>query len=310
MLTSFSAAYRTLLPHTIRAPLWHFRSVAEAVVARERWTYRDRLSDFYTSIGHFRPTVRTPAGTRLRVDLRDSGVGRPIFVNEQYEPAETRLITGALRPGDVFVDIGANIGFFTTLASRLVGPGGRVIAFEPDPDHCATLRSNLRLNGARNVTVRSEALGAQSTSGRLFRSDSNFGDHRVAAGAEPRQSIPILIRRFDEVSDELSLTRVDFIKMDVQGYEPQVLEGMGDCLQRLQVQTVLMEFWPFGIRYAGGSPPALMDTLARLPFVMHTLDEAGDVRAEEPQEILDRVEAMNRELPLTFANLVLQRRRS
>jgi len=246
-------------------------------------------------------------GTRLAVDLRDEGIGWPIFVFQEYEPAETRFITRSLRPGDVFVDIGANVGYFATLASPLVASQGKVIAFEPDPDSCALLRDNLRRNGARNAVACNYALGSEDRAGRLYRSKSNYGDHRVAAGTEDRESVPIAIRRFDTTCAELGLDSVDFIKIDVQGYEPHVFEGMGD-LERLNVRTILMEFWPYGIRYAGGSPEALIERLLSYGFVIHELDDGGEARRVQPAEMLSRVEAMNAARPLTFANLVLQKR--
>jgi len=308
MLTApLTSVYRSLLPQRLRAPLWHLRSAGRALFSGNRSSFRGQLSGFYKSIGNYRATVRTSSGVRLAVDLRDEGVGSPIFVNQDYEPAETQFISQTLRPGDVFVDIGANIGYFTTLASRQVGASGQVIAFEPDSDHCEMLRRNLRLNDARNVVVRNCALGSEARAGRLFRSATNFGDHRVAAGAEERDSVPIAICRFDEACRELRLTRVDFIKIDVQGYEPYVFAGMGDCLGRLGVMTILMEFWPYGIRYAGGSPPDLIEVLLSSGFVIYELDEQGELRAVDPLEMLERVEAMNRERPLVFANLVLRK---
>ena len=309
MLTApLTSIYRTLLPPQVRAPLWHLRSAGGALLS-DRPSYRQWLLDFYRSIGRFQPVVRTAIGTRLAVDLRDEGIGWPIFVHQEYEPGETRFIARTLRAGDVFVDVGANVGYFTTLASGRVGPRGKVIAFEPDPDSCALLRDNLRRNGARNAVVFNCALGSEDRAGQLYRSKSNFGDHRVAAGNEDRESVSISIRRFDAVCADLTVSRVDLIKIDVQGYEPQVLEGMGDSLDRLQVRTILMEFWPYGIRYAGGSPAKLIDRLLSHGFVIHELDDAGEAQRVEPAEMLARVEAMNAVRPLTFANLVLRKER-
>ncbi len=303
----FAPAYRALLSERVRAPLWHLRSAAQALFAPNPVAFRERMTAFYKSIGNYRPIIRTACGTRLSVDLRDQGVGWPIFMQRKYEPAETRFISQTLRPGDVFVDIGANIGYFTTLASRLVGRLGKVIAFEPDPDHCELLQRNLRLNGARNAVIRNEAIGAHSGASRLYRSPSNFGDHRVVAPAEQRQSIPISMRRFDEVCAELRLERADFIKIDVQGYEPHVIDGMGASLDRLGVTTMLMEFWPNGIRYASGSPQSLLDTLLANGFALHELTDSGEALPVEPIDLLFRAEAMNRENPLTFCNLVLRK---
>lgn len=83
-------------------------------------------------------------GIELWVDPQDHGVARPLLTGDAYEPEETAAILRLLPQGATFLDVGANIGVFTTLASRAVGPGGLVIAFEPDPANRAILRRNRR----------------------------------------------------------------------------------------------------------------------------------------------------------------------
>lgn len=91
-------------------------------------------------------------GFRLQLDTRDM-LDYFIYYWRCYEPNETWAIRKILRPGDIFIDIGANIGYFSVLAARLVGPTGRVFAFEPVPPTVERLRHNIKINGVNNITI-------------------------------------------------------------------------------------------------------------------------------------------------------------
>src|SRR5688572_15633928 len=112
-------------------------------------------------------TVRGREGFRLVVDGR-SQTGRMVYVTGSYEPATSALIRRVLRAGDVMVDVGANIGYFSMLAAKCVTPSGHVLAFEPVESVRNELRTNLRINGITTVDVRDEALGARNESLQLF----------------------------------------------------------------------------------------------------------------------------------------------
>jgi FkbM family methyltransferase len=245
--------------------------------------------------------------TRLTVDLRDEGVSLPIFLDGFYEPAETRFLSKSLRQGDIFVDIGANIGYFTTYASKLVGRRGKVIAFEPDPHNCRTLTTNIELNSARNVVIRNVALGSEARSGFLYRSKTNFGDHRVSDCGEDRERVPISILRFDQACAEIGLSHVDLIKIDVQGFEPYVFAGMGSCLCDFGVRTILMEYWPCGIREAGGAPATMLESITAKGFTIHELDSFGEMVPSSLSDIIRRTEEMSLKAPESYLNLVLHR---
>src|SRR5262249_5911071 len=102
--------------------------------------------------------ARLKDGRRLRCELSDR-TQRTMFL-DLFEPAETRVLVDLLAPGDIFIDVGAHIGWFSTLASRIVQPSGRVIACEPYPANAVALRKNLALNGTGNVEVVESALGS------------------------------------------------------------------------------------------------------------------------------------------------------
>lgn len=198
---------------------------------------------------------RTFGGGRFECHLRDE-ISREVCFLGRYEPLESALTARILRPGATFVDVGANWGYYTLLAAASVGPGGRVIALEPDPRLYPLLTSNGARNGYGQVTAIQAA--AADCDGCLvlegFRSDEgNWGLSRVVSEGEPRQvlgegSIPVRARALDSLLDELGHRRVDLVKMDIEGAEHTALRGMQEGLNGVRYRAVLLELHP--TRYA------------------------------------------------------------
>lgn len=155
-----------------------------------------------------------------------------------------------IRPGDAVVDVGANQGIFTLLFSRLAGGGGSVLALEPEPRLFAALEENCRRNGASNVHALRMAAGERRSEGVLRRSPFNRGDNRMTDSVLLGGTVPVEIAPLDEL---VHGRRVDFVKIDVQGYEMQVLRGMGATLAANEGIRVYFEYWPEGLGYAGTS---------------------------------------------------------
>jgi FkbM family methyltransferase len=188
----------------------------------------------------------------MEVDIRDLH-GCLYFDRAAYEPATTRFLAERLRPGDVFVDVGANSGYFTLLADASVGPGGRVCAFEPNEPLCAMIGRSLARNAlADRVTVENMALTrADGQTLRLYvsRDPGNLGisslhpwQGHVAAGAlasDTYRDVPG--GRFDTWRRARGLPRVDWIKIDVEGAEQEVLEGMTETLAVTPAPQIVCE---------------------------------------------------------------------
>lgn len=171
----------------------------------------------------------------------------------------------SVHPGMRVVDIGANHGLFTLLLSRLVGPSGRVVAFEPDPELFRTLERNCRANHAVNVHLHSSGLGSGVSKSVLYRSLFNAGDNRLAAGLPEgsfRREIVDIVT-LDEIAGQ---EPVDFIKMDVQGWEWEVLQGMRSVIARNPAIRILFEFWPHGLTLAGCAPEDLLGYFRQIGF--------------------------------------------
>jgi FkbM family methyltransferase len=186
----------------------------------------------------------------LLVRLDDWAVGIRIAVNRSYEPHVTAVVQQFVQPGTVFIDIGANIGYYSLLAARLAGPSGKVIAFEPGAANCALLEQSLQINDLRNVTLKPWAVADIDGSVSYGADDSNGRielDRRVELPGVPAVTLDTAL------ADE---PRIDFIKMDIEGAEGRALRGMQQILQRHR-PIVCSEFTPAAMPSTSGMAPEL-----------------------------------------------------
>jgi FkbM family methyltransferase len=241
------------------------------------------------------------------VDLTDEGIGQVVHDLHQYEPNETRFLRERLRPGMTFVDIGANIGFYTLLGSRCVGGSGHVLAVEPEPYNRSLLCRNVARNQLNNVQVKSCALSAEPGTAILRRSDTNFGDHRVRASTEANGDETISLDTFDHVLLEAGLDRPDVVKMDTQGYECHIVRGMKRFLEDRHPAVVLTEYWPYGMRQAGGNPGEFLTTFADHGFAASVLNREGGLVASTVDSIDKYLPPEEDEPGGSFLNLVFSR---
>lgn len=169
-----------------------------------------------------------------------------------YEPEETALCQKLINCGDRVLDIGANIGYYTLLLSDLVSPNGSVIAFEPDEDNFLYLQRNLANQVAnKSVFLHPVALGKSTQKARLFRAEENTGMHRLYSSVCcSNDSTEVSVLK----GDSLELAPLDFIKIDIEGYEPAALHGLTDTLKRSPNLKILCEFSPLSLWEAGFSP--------------------------------------------------------
>ncbi|TSC84133.1 MAG: FkbM family methyltransferase [Parcubacteria group bacterium Gr01-1014_17] len=213
-------------------------------------------------------------GKTLFVDTRDSGEANEIILGEQYSPYETEIFRSLVNPGMTIADIGAHIGYFTIMAADLVGPSGRVYAFEPDPKNFALLSRSISANQFVNVVSENKAVSNKAGIETLFLDRSNLGNMSFSRQNIPADSsggnVSVPTVTLDEYFSGLSL---DIIKIDVQGAEGRVFECSKDTLHK--VQFVLAEFWPFGLRNVGTDPRAFLEMFVRAGFSLYLLNEGA-----------------------------------
>lgn len=165
----------------------------------------------------------------MAVDLSDVA-GRMLATSGVWEPHVTAAFGSCLSRGDVCVDVGAHVGYYTLVASKRVGPNGHVYALEPAPDNFASLCANLELNGVTNVTPIRAAAGAAE--GRAFLRDPLPGNSGSAAIVlDDASATEVTVRTVSEVVSQSDLGRVRVVKIDVEGYEVEVLRGLASMFE-------------------------------------------------------------------------------
>lgn len=208
------------------------------------------------------------AGEHLRLRLHaDDFVSNIIRRDGFWELPQTGFLMRSIKPADVVLDIGANLGYYTVVAAKLA-TRGVVHAFEPDPDNFALLRENCALNGCANVVLHNTALASAAGTAPLYLSKHNKGDHRLASSEAGIASVEIV----KQVGDELlhALPRVDFVKCDTQGAEGEVFAGLLRLIERsVPKPLMLVEFEPLGLSAMGNSYAELLDCFDRWGYAYH-----------------------------------------
>lgn len=234
-----------------------------------------------------RPLITTIAPERLMLEVvPDDVIGKPIARFGVYEFAVSQLVRQYLEPGDVFVDVGANIGYYSVIAAAAVGPSGTVYAFEPSARVRARLVRNVELNEMHQIKVRPEAVSDQSGVVRLVEPQGlgNDGLAYVQTGAGGA-GVEVRAVRLDELL-ELCSSIPQLLKVDVEGGEPQVFLGAHGLLARSDAPSIIFESFEIArdaaiLRQHGYQvlQPALQNGVVRLT---RDLETPGYRRWEAP----------------------------
>ncbi len=199
-----------------------------------------------------------------------------------WEADVVRLLETTLRPGATFVDVGANVGFHSVVACRLVEPTGRVVAFEPEPESAAILRANLWRHSCACALVQQAA--ASDSAGHVRLTPDREGRSGSALSAEGEIEAEAV--RLDDVLDGAT---VDVLKVDVEGAEPLVLRGAAETIRRSPGIVAVVEFRLE--RHLDGSEPA--DVLAyyeSLGFSLGLLRPSGETQRATAVDVLRAAE--------------------
>jgi len=196
-----------------------------------------------------------------------------------YAPFETELFKKCIRPGMIVVDGGAHVGFYTLLAARLVGPTGRVFAFEPDPYNVRCLKFNVQQNNCRNVTVIHKAITDKVGNAVLYQSSgttgSSLGNRKEYRSVFKGISVKEVAVESTTLDAELRDTPVDVIKFNIEGAEPLALEGMVKIAEQNRPLRLFAEFYPSALYSLGTSPEAMIGLLKRFDFDIYFIDESS-----------------------------------
>lgn len=202
-------------------------------------------------------------------------VGRSIYRTGMYEKALSLHLLNTLgfKQGDVFLDVGANIGWYSVILGKKF-PQLSIYAFEPDPNNFALLTSNLQRNGLKQATAVAKGASHESSEQKLYQyKDSNLGKHSMISDHHgPHITVSTITLDQFCMQQAIALERVKFIKMDIEGFEMCALKGAVELLAH--GPKILMEISPEPMQKTGYSVDDLCDFMASFgyaPRIAHSL---------------------------------------
>lgn len=188
-----------------------------------------------------------------------------------YQASVIDTIFRVAEPGDVVLTAGAHLGYLALVLAQAVGPGGKVLAFEADPRMLELCRNNLELNCGETVRLVPVALGSRN--GELEMSlSSTAGQSSFAIGHHHLEYKRVAVRHGDEILEELGVTRLDGMVLDVEGWEMHVLAGLSKTLTNHLPRWAVVECWDVALKAAGSSAEELLGELNRLGWETTAVD--------------------------------------
>lgn len=228
--------------------------------------------------------VATRWGAKMLVDTRDAAIAPWLVLDGLWEPHVTAWMQSTLRRGHVFVDVGANVGYFTLLGAQMVGPEGLVVAVEAHPQLAGILQRNVVINGVYGyVTTHHRAAWSENTDLEFHIRENFAGNSSVgtidAAGlkrlGDAERPVTVQAVRLDDLLADLPRP-VDVIKIDVEGAEVHALTGLQATIESNPGLLIMFEWARAQIESVGDTPADLAKLLDSYGFRLRLL-ETGDV---------------------------------
>jgi FkbM family methyltransferase len=270
LLSGFEKASKLLQKTAIR------RIPGIGKVHRFLYHFLNELLWLWPRIWHGKKTVEIQ-GSKMYINIHDKDLSmrhtfRAYALKRVHEEATTELFKKVIKEGDVIVDLGANLGYFTLLAAKLVGKKGKVYSFEPESRNYDYLVKNIELNGYDNIVATQKAVSDKHGKVRLYICPYDSGHHTINqyGGIEaykPDFTHDDVVLDFVEVEtialDDFlkDVEQVDVVKMDVEGAEMLALSGMDGIIRRSKNLKMFVEFFPLLIREMGNSPEKFIHRL-------------------------------------------------
>jgi len=176
-------------------------------------------------------------GCSLSLIPNDAGISEELLLFNAHEPFSTKVLMKNLREGMVCLDVGGNLGYYATLESKMVGKTGQVIAIEPSPNSFKYLKHNLALLNKSNYEVFNFACGIEEGEARFLISDHSNTSRVLKEGEKTTSDMNVVkvpVKKLDTFLKEKLLKKLDFLRMDVEGYEMQILEGAKESIGKFK----------------------------------------------------------------------------
>ena len=208
------------------------------------------------------------------------------MLTDSYEPETTALFKKIIRPGMVIIDIGAHIGYYTRLFARLVGPTGKILAFEPEPDNFRLLQKNT--SRFENIKLFNLAISDQNGKISFYKVKNSTGCHSVIP-QDQAEIINVNATTIDSFIAREKIKHIDIIKIDIEGGEAKALEGMKNLLKNTQGLKLITEVSSDSLRSANTTLEAFLKQLHSYGFNIFEILERGQVRKLSKDDFIKNI---------------------
>jgi FkbM family methyltransferase len=269
-------------------------AIAGSAAGRGPSEGRGSNANFMVYVGDNTVLTKTIYGDKIYLNSRDMSLTPSIMISGVWEAHVSRLLERVLRPGDCFIDVGANCGYFTLLGARLAGPQGLAVAVEPQKPLAALIDRSLHVNGykARSLVINA-ALGDHVETRALQRIGDMTGSAFIAPeNWRPRSDgeaesvdvidFPTLLDRAARVARKP--VRPNVIKIDVEGFEYACWTSMRPHIAEQDAVMLLMEFSPGRYRSHGHDAKAFLAEIDGAGFRIDEVQRDGSLRPTPPSE--------------------------
>lgn len=219
--------------------------------------------------------IESSVKTEDHIMFLDKGDNLGLSINPIYGESDTKIVKKLIKNGDVVLDIGANIGYYTLIFAKLVGNSGKVFAFEPEPENFKILQKNIKINEYANVFLEQKAVSNNNEKLTLYISDK-AGSHRIYKPEKYVKSIDIESITIDNYLKKNNIKKIDFVKIDVEGAELNVLQGIQNLLDFDKNIVLFIEFSPNQIQSCGLEPFDLINFLEKNNFKIYFAEKENN----------------------------------
>lgn len=228
--------------------------------------------------------VHTNFGFEILVDpVFDKGLEGSIYYHGTYEAGTLNVIKGCLRKGDSFIDIGSNIGLMSLFASQLIGENGTVYSFEPEPETFGILKKNIEINKRNNILTFDTAIGSETNTATIY--SGTRGSRGSASLIKPDEKNSsgkeVQVQTLDEFIAANTISNIRMIKIDVEGWELEVLKGARQLLGNPNAPIVSIE-------YSGLHPVQNGQLLEVYKYIL-SVNDYGVYKLEKGKEIVSKL---------------------
>ncbi len=222
--------------------VFHYFSFIDAIKIIFNYTFRSFLFKFFTLSSNSLVKIN---GMHMKILPGDKGISTELFFFKGHEPLTTKILSNELKKGMNCLDVGSNIGYYVLLEAKIVGKNGRVIAIEPSLQNFKILQENVTLQKFSNVRVFHFACGNRDGNGNFLTFDrSNWSriDEKFFKALSSNKIVSsekIEIKKIDSFIEQIGIKKLDIIRMDIDGYEYMVLDGMIHTLKKFKPTLII-----------------------------------------------------------------------